>query len=1132
MSKITIKKSVLLELMKKSGVDCKKCVKKSANDTRFEEFKKQILEHLDSLEKDENELKKSLIAFETTSIEKAGYPVGTIREWKGKKYIKIAPGKWRPKYDGNTRGAKMAIAALKRKAAQCTDSKQLLQLILENRERFSDENGRPLPFVKELSDYVSGLNDKIESSAKTPKKEETPKHKNEKKDGYNKKLEELIDIYSENSEQWKKGAEPFDEDTKKFITDFYNKNASEIDEVDKNRIGNSTTMEYLIRATVGLSVNSELETDSIRKPTLNDIKKLVGKHLSGYIYDVYSSPITRKYLSEFSRRILENTLNQKKTTKEPTEEEKRQAGIDIMKQANKRLENFDVDSVEDSKIDDAIHHHQFNAKQAEKELESMKKNNSDKESIELKQKEIDLENGIVEKLEKRKETEDEKHRNRSEAMKGNKNAYKGGSKDEPNGGGGGDDGGDEPPNETPSQRIRNTLNQAIPNYTSNPAIEEMIDEWNPLDDYYWQTIENAKRKAELAQTELDRLKSKEDKDYYSAPLKYFTGLKKTCEFLQREFIKDYLLNGKNAKVLTGNEFLKKDGVTFAEQVSEFFDSQGNVAHSSIGDIILDSKGVQNDKQHGIGRIKAASFAAVKDVLEKGQIILPLDYYNVHNKKQKTGMVAAPIEINGKRYICVVEVISNNIDNKLYVHECFTNKNILDFVASSSVRSDENHISQNQGYIASVLENVLINKTSTPQSGEKSSGISAIRNKYKAAKSVDGEEDSITLPDGTELEGKWKLVEADAPSASHDETTFHKTEGFPANDDGSTINDRDYEHDSAAKEAVIDMSADFDSRALHIDSPVVVSEDGVVISGNNRTMSSKLAARKGTDTKYIEALNKKAKKFGFTSDDVSTFKNPRVVFETNVNGKYSTKQFAKFNQSGKKAQSPVETAVKIAKTVNAKTVESVAEKINQYDTLGELYADNKSMRDVFGTLIESDLIKKTDLPAYYTDESGVTSNGKEFLETVLVGSVINESNIRSLASAGGKEIRQKLVRAIVPLVENKGMKGYSISKELNEAVSIAVDIKKNKKFKDAEEYSKQGVLIGEKPDPIAIEFAKKLEGTQKEFAEFMRGLNGGLRPAANGEADIFLGGVESRDEILSRYMTIKKAIGELFSSFFK
>lgn len=420
----------------------------------------------------------------------------------------------------------------------------------------------------------------------------------------------------------------------------------------------------------------------------------------------------------------------------------------------------------------------------------------------------------------------------------------------------------------------------------------------------------------------------------------------------------------------------------------------------------------------------------------------------------------------------------------------------------------------------------------PKSDSDKKGIDAIRSKYQSSKSIDGDEDEIYVGKET-ISGKWKLVEADAPSASHDEVTFHKTAGFPEAENGGTVNDRDYEHDAQAQEAVLDMAADFDGRALGFDSPVVVTQDGVVTSGNNRTMSSKLAARKGTDTKYIEALKKRAKKFGFTADDVAHFKHPRVVFETKHKGDYTTDEFAKYNESGKKAKSPIEKAVEVSKRMKTETVESIAGNISEFDTMGELYADKKASLDIFNTLINSGIIQKTDLSQYYT-EGGITETGKEFLETVLVGSVINETNIRALN--GAKSVRQKLVRAIVPLVENKGLKGYSINKELNEAVSIAIEVfgersKKNPAFRSVEEYSELQDMF-RKIDPVAVELAKKLDGrTQKEFAEFMLEMNGGLRPAANGEVDIFLGGVESKEEIVSRMLKIKDTVKKALDKFF-
>ena len=411
----------------------------------------------------------------------------------------------------------------------------------------------------------------------------------------------------------------------------------------------------------------------------------------------------------------------------------------------------------------------------------------------------------------------------------------------------------------------------------------------------------------------------------------------------------------------------------------------------------------------------------------------------------------------------------------------------------------------------------------PQDTEKSS-LADIKTKYESSKFVTGDNDEIILPDGTTVSGKWKIVEATAPSASHDEQTFHKTSGFPMNADGSTINDRDYEHDIQAQEMVHKIASDYDGRALSMDNPIVVTQDGVVISGNNRTMSSKIAARKGTDAKYIETLAKRCKKYGFSQSDLKNFKNPRVVFETQQNN-YSTKEFARFNQSDKKTISPLEQAVKIAKTIDFNTVENIAENINEYETLGEMYQNKDVCSDIFNSLKESGIISDFDLPQYINN-GVLTVAGKDFLETVLIGSVINENNLRSLNQDGCKNIRAKLVRAILPLTKNKGLKnGYSVNKELNEAIEIYAEIANEKNIKNVKEYRQQGNFF-KAPDPLALAFAEKLEGTQKEFAELMNEMNGSLREAADGQFDMFFGGIESRDDILQRFLNVKKSLRQL------
>jgi hypothetical protein len=296
------------------------------------------------------------------------------------------------------------------------------------------------------------------------------------------------------------------------------------------------------------------------------------------------------------------------------------------------------------------------------------------------------------------------------------------------------------------------------------------------------------------------------------------------------------------------------------------------------------------------------------------------------------------------------------------------------------------------------------------------------------------------------------------------------------------------------------------------------------------MSSKIAARKGTDTGYIEALKRKAKKFGLTAEQIGEFQHPRVIFETAENDGYSTEQFAKFNKSSKKAMSPIEAAVKVSKTIKSETVEHIAEKISDFDTLGELYSNTNAINEIFNTLQKDGVIASVDRPQYIVEGGGVTGAGKEFLETVLIGSVVTEKNIRGLNRDGCKSIRQKLVRAITPLIENKGMSGYSITKELNEAVDLSMQVAIHKNFNSVDELVSQGKLFGKDEDPVSVEIARKLEGTQKSFAEFMQTMNGGLKYAAQGEADIFLGGVESREDILGRMLNLKKAMGNVIDFF--
>ena len=98
-------------------------------------------------------------------VKARGYAVGTIREWKGKKYKKLNSGKWMRAYDKvhlkdkkENRGFSRAIANLTKKIDAVKDVKELRTIVNENISRFQNEDG----FVyKKVEEFLKHANEKF-----------------------------------------------------------------------------------------------------------------------------------------------------------------------------------------------------------------------------------------------------------------------------------------------------------------------------------------------------------------------------------------------------------------------------------------------------------------------------------------------------------------------------------------------------------------------------------------------------------------------------------------------------------------------------------------------------------------------------------------------------------------------------------------------------------------------------------------------------------------------------------------------------------------------------------------------------------------------------------------------------------
>lgn len=110
-----------------------------------------------------------------------------------------------------------------------------------------------------------------------------------------------------------------------------------------------------------------------------------------------------------------------------------------------------------------------------------------------------------------------------------------------------------------------------------------------------------------------------------------------------------------------------------------------------------------------------------------------------------------------------------------------------------------------------------------------------------------------------------------------------------------------------------------------------------------------------------------------------------------------------------------------------------------------------------------------------------------------------------------------------------MGGYAVTDELNAAIDVLMQVNIAKdKFKSVEDFFSQGNMF-EQQNPVAIELAKKLEGKEKNFADFMQSMNAALEPGASGQVDIFFGGVETKDDVLKRILNLKKSLAVAVST---
>ena len=401
-------------------------------------------------------------------------------------------------------------------------------------------------------------------------------------------------------------------------------------------------------------------------------------------------------------------------------------------------------------------------------------------------------------------------------------------------------------------------------------------------------------------------------------------------------------------------------------------------------------------------------------------------------------------------------------------------------------------------------------------------MTQIQARYAKAPRIEGLANEITLADGTRIKGVYRLMEAGHVTASHSPFEgFRKSDGFPLDLHGQTVNDRDYERDTEAQEVTRRIAMHYDQRALQ--TAVVVTRDGIVLSGNGRTMAGDLAANWHTDDAYRDYLCRYPQQFGFTEGQVQQMRHPRVVFEVEDTPPYTTETFARFNAQEMKSMSKTEQAVKMGKLVSDELFHRTCRTINGFDTLGEFYGDTATSLQVVRDMVSEGVLSQMEMAAMM-DGDRLSDAGQEVIENLLIGKAFaaNPDAVRQTTSI--RSMRKVVITALAEVVNSICLGAdYSLEQEMAKAISLVYSARRTGGFHEGDRvsgFARQMTMFGD-----AATIADTTDGAMLLISDLLNDrrctrlkkvlaiYNHHAHASACGQVDMFTGGVKTKEEIL-------------------
>lgn len=464
------------------------------------------------------------------------------------------------------------------------------------------------------------------------------------------------------------------------------------------------------------------------------------------------------------------------------------------------------------------------------------------------------------------------------------------------------------------------------------------------------------------------------------------------------------------------------------------------------------------------------------------------------------------------------------------------------------------------------------------------------------KYLTGRNRKLSLPNGEEHSAVFVIADLDDLKASHNEITFNNTPGYPLTAEGYNINDRNYKDDLSAQRNVQKIAENLDPEKLiamtgtNSGTPII-NRDGIVVSGNNRIMSLKLAVNEYREQyeAYKKQLAADADIFGFNINDVDRIKveKPFTTFiekaqklidsgkldlkyekgtygvnkgcytvwitntdffvdnfnesissqyrhatgtedggkesalrmlprhlaeylekvataeyiihpvlvriDENLPEKLTTEDLAKYNQDTKKAERPVDRAVKLANILltNERCRNAVLSIIDGYDTFSDFYAPDarNSRKKLIENFVSCGLITEAQLPAYY-DNGEFTDGGKDFVEMLLSAIILTPDALKISDLEGVKRLRQIIIGSLPLLITNANLPDASLKDNVSQALVLQYKINQVGDFSDY--MRSQSLFPEDKPDIKSLYINSLLRTGRNAFKNAIRRYNESIK----------------------------------------